>query len=76
MKCRGLNMIEYSLPGLYSCFKLNKAFMQIIEQNIDVLRTDVKISSVYGCFPPAIWNDGRKMSGNCSLEQVKDEIIL
>lgn len=67
-------MIEYSLPGLYSCFKLNKAFIHTIENHTNVLRPDVKISSVYGCFPPAIWNGGRKMSGTCSIEQIEEEI--
>ena len=67
-------MIEYSLPGLYSCYNLNKAFMLTIEEYREVLRSEVQIASVYGCFPPAIWNGGRKVNGFCSMEQISEEL--
>lgn len=69
-------MIDYSLPGLHSCFELNKAFMLVVEENRECLRPGVGISSVYGCFPPAIWNGGRKVNGFCSIEQIKEELFF
>lgn len=67
-------MINFALPGLYSLFPLNKAFISVIESNRHALKDETKIASVYGCFPPAIWNGGRRVSGFCSVERVQQEI--
>lgn len=67
-------MINFALPGLYSLYFLNKSFISIIENNGNSLKEGVKIASVYGCFPPAIWNGGRRISGFCSAERVREEI--
>lgn len=69
-------MINFALPGLYNLFPLNKAFISVIESNIYALKDGIKIASVYGCFPPAIWNGGRRVSGFCSVERVRQEIVF
>jgi collagenase-like PrtC family protease len=42
---------------------MNLIFIDLLKRNPEYFRDNVEIASVYGCFPPAIWNGGRAISG-------------
>ena len=53
--------IKFHLPDFWSHGPLNLALIDMIKEHPEYFRDGVEIASVYGCFPPAVWNGGRNL---------------
>ena len=52
-------MINYTLPDFTVGLGLNLCFIRLIERRPELFQKDVRIDSVYGCFPSCVMNGGR-----------------
>ncbi len=52
-------MISYSLPDFTVALDLNLMFAQLMRQSPEMFLDDVRVASVYGCFPGCVMNGGR-----------------
>ena len=55
--------INFHLPDFCGNYKMNLAFIDAIKERPELFYDNIKISSSYGCFPPAAWNGGRAAVG-------------
>lgn len=62
--------INFYLPEFFYKYKMNSKFILLQKERPEVFRDGAVISGVYGCFPTAIWNGGRCITGNCSYENM------
>lgn len=62
--------IYFHIPDFINHCKLNLLLLAIMQQHPEYFRDGVKIASVFGAFPPSLWNGGRNTVG-----VVDDEII-
>lgn len=58
-----MNRIRFHLPDFWGHGPLNIALADLLKSNPEYFRDGVEIASVYGCFPPSIWNGGRNING-------------
>lgn len=63
--------VRFHLPDFAGHFKFNLLFAEMLKQYPEYFREGVEIASVYGVFPPSIWNGGRMQGGVCDREFVK-----
>lgn len=63
--------VRFHLPGLSSHFRLNTILAEMIKNFPEYFREGVEIASVYGTFPPAIWNGGRTQQSVCDKNFIK-----
>jgi hypothetical protein len=70
-----LKKIKFHIPGLNDLFPLNYLFINYLKQFPDRFEDGVEIGSVYGVFPPAIWNSGRVSRGNANPDYAKKVIL-
>lgn len=63
--------VKFHLPDFAGHFKFNIVFIEILKRYPEYFREGVEIASVYGTFPPAIWNGGRMQEGSCNRRAVK-----
>ena len=56
------------------CFfeQMNLALIDMIKESPEYFYDGVEIASVYGCFPPAVWNGGRNINGYASEDVIKE----
>lgn len=62
--------INFHIPDFINHCKLNLLLLALMQKNPEYFRDDIKIASVFGAFPPSLWNGGRNTVG-----VVDDEII-
>ncbi len=55
--------IGYHIPDFWVHGPLHIALIDLMKEHPEYFRDGVEIASVYGCFPPAIWNGGRNING-------------
>lgn len=55
-------IIKFHLPDFYHLADLNIYTVLLLDSNKEIFNDNIKISSVYGTFPNAIWNGGRLMT--------------
>lgn len=65
---------RFHLPGFASHYEFNLIFAQMIHDCPQYFREGVEVASVYGTFPPAIWNGGRFQYGQCNKDFIKTVI--
>ena len=58
-----MNRIRFHIPDMWSHGRLNIALIDMLKAHPEYFMDGVEIASVYGCFPPAIWNGGRNVNG-------------
>lgn len=63
--------VRYHLPDFAGKFRFNLVFISMLKNCPHYFREGVEIASVYGVFPPSIWNGGRTQSGTCDKKFVK-----
>lgn len=57
-------MINFYLPDFYYLFPTNMTLISCFNDRPEVLiRSDITIKAIYGCFPNQIWNGGRAITG-------------
>ncbi|MBR4225168.1 MAG: hypothetical protein IKR73_10200 [Oscillospiraceae bacterium] len=66
-----MHRIRFHLPDMWYHGKLNLRLIDMIKEHPEYFRQGVEIASVYGCFPPAIWNGGRNVNGFADEETIK-----
>ena len=62
--------INFHIPDFINHCRLNLLLLTLMQQHPEYFREGVKIASVFGAFPPSLWNGGRNTVG-----VVDDEII-
>ena len=62
--------INFHIPDYINHCRLNLLLLTLMQQHPEYFREGVKIASVFGAFPPSLWNGGRNTVG-----VVDDEII-
>ncbi|MDE6520932.1 MAG: U32 family peptidase [Ruminococcus sp.] len=65
---------RFHLPDFAGHFKLNLVFVEFLRQCPQYFREGVEIASVYGAFPPSLWNGGRTQGGICDKTFIKSVI--
>lgn len=63
--------VRFHLPDFTKHYGFNIVFAEMLRQLPEYFRDGVEIASVYGVFPPAIWNGGRYQHGNCSVDFIR-----
>lgn len=67
----------FHIPGPTAHYKMNINFLRLISEHRGLFLDEAEISSVYGTFPPALWNGGRAVRGDSiplkRIEQIIDE---
>lgn len=66
--------VRFHLPNFVQFGKLNLLFDIMLKQSPEFFREGVEIASVYGVFPPSIWNGGRLQAGICDKASVRNII--
>ena len=66
--------VRFHLPDFSGSFKLNLLFAEMLKNRPDFFREGVEIASVYGVFPPCLWNGGRSQGGNTDKNYMKTVI--
>lgn len=62
---------RFHLPDFAGHFKLNIVFAEFLAQRPEYFREGVEIASVYGVFPPSLWNGGRTQGGICDKNFIR-----
>lgn len=65
---------RFHIPGFAQAFSMNYMFVQMVSALPQYFYDDVEIASVYGVFPPAMWNGGRLKFGRCDKDFIKQVI--
>lgn len=66
--------VRFHLPDFSGHFMFNLIFIEMLKHCPEYFREGVEIASVYGVFPPSLWNGGRIQQGNCDRKFVKSVI--
>lgn len=66
--------VRFHLPDFAGHFKLNLVFVEFLAQRPQYFREGVEIASVFGAFPPSLWNGGRTQGGTCDKSFIKTVI--
>ncbi|WP_363292476.1 hypothetical protein [uncultured Ruminococcus sp.] len=62
---------RFHLPGLTGNFKMNMVLITMLENCPEYFRDGVEIASLFGAFPPSVWNGGRPIGGfTCSPDYI------
>ncbi len=63
--------VRFHLPDFAGKFRFNLVFIAMLESRPEYFRDGIEIASVYGVFPPSIWNGGRFQGDTCDMNFVK-----
>lgn len=66
--------VRFHLPDFSGHFMFNLIFIEMLKHCPEYFREGVEIASVYGVFPPSLWNGGRIQQGNCDRKFIKSVI--
>lgn len=55
--------VKFHLPDFSGHFMFNLVFIEMLNKCPYYFREGVEIASVYGIFPPSLWNGGRTQGG-------------
>ncbi|MCD7730100.1 MAG: hypothetical protein LUI05_01210 [Oscillospiraceae bacterium] len=55
--------IYFHIPDFFKHFRLHMVLITVMKNHPEYFRDGVKIGSIYGSFPPAMWNGGRGSFG-------------
>ncbi len=66
--------VRFHLPEFAKHYKFNMLFASMMKNCPEYFREGVEIASVYGVFPPSLWNGGRTQGGRCDKDFIKSVI--
>ena len=67
--------VQFYLPNFTNHSKLNLVLLNMKKNMPNYFRDDVEITSIYGVFPPSIWNGGHSISSQfCNAEYISNII--
>ena len=55
--------IKFHIPDFVYHRNLNLSLIDYLKEKPEYFYDNIEIASVYGCFPPGIWNGGRNVFG-------------
>lgn len=61
--------INFHIPDFYTHWQLNINLIDMMKEHPEYFRDNVRIASVYGCFPYAMWNGGRAVLGPITKQE-------
>lgn len=64
------------IPGFTNNLKFNLLWLKCLREHSEWFYDNIKIVSLYGSFPNAIWNGGRCVFGNMEISEIKTIIEL
>ena len=67
-----MSTINFYIPGFTKHLGLNLSLARYLEQHRECFYDNIKIASLYGSFPNAIWNGGRCEFGDVDIPKFKD----
>lgn len=69
-------MINFYLPNFYKWdFRiLNSYFIEMLQKHPECFYDNIHIGAIYGSFPGVIWNGGRAMIGDASINDIEEVI--
>lgn len=56
---------RFHLPNFSDHFKFNLVFLAVMENRPQYFYDNIEIASIFGVFPPSLWNGGRTQGGTC-----------
>ncbi|HAG14033.1 MAG TPA: hypothetical protein DCG49_09255 [Ruminococcus sp.] len=62
---------RFHLPDFAGHFKFNAIYVEFLKHYPQFFREGVEIASIYGAFPPSLWNGGRTQDGICDKAFIK-----
>ncbi|MDE6775939.1 MAG: hypothetical protein K2J37_06585, partial [Ruminococcus sp.] len=66
--------VKFHLPDFTKHYTFNIVFAEMLKRFPAYFRDGVEIASVYGVFPPSVWNGGRFQYGKCSKDFIRQVI--
>lgn len=66
--------VRFHLPDFARLTRFNLMFITMLEKSPEFFREGVEIASVYGVFPPSMWNGGRLQIGACDKTFVRSVV--
>ena len=63
--------VKFHLPDFAGHFMFNLVFIEMLKKCPEYFREGVEIASIYGVFPPSLWNGGRMQKGVFSKKDIK-----
>lgn len=66
--------MNFYLPDFFYKFKLNNEIVDLTQKHPEYFYDGIKIGAVYGSFPGAIWNGGRKCLGFTDFDNIESTI--
>ena len=63
--------INFHIPGFTHHFNMNRMLLGLMERYPEAFYDDVRVDSMYGVFPPSIWNGGRTIGEIFPVEEMK-----
>ena len=66
--------MNFYLPDFFYKFKLNNEIVDLMQKKPEYFYEGAKIGAIYGSFPHAIWNGGRKCLGFTDFDNIESTI--
>ncbi|MBQ4363151.1 MAG: hypothetical protein II782_04030 [Oscillospiraceae bacterium] len=66
-----MQRFRFHLPDMWDNGPFNIMLIDMMKESPEMFRDGVEIASVYGCFPPCIWNGGRNVNGFADENTIK-----
>lgn len=66
--------VRFHLPEFAKQYKFNMMWLSMMKNCPEFFREGVEIASVYGVFPPSLWNGGRTQGGSCDKDFIRTVI--
>lgn len=63
--------VKFHLPDFAGHFMFNLVFVEMLKNCPEYFREGVEIASVYGVFPPSLWNGGRMQKGVFNKKDIR-----
>ena len=63
--------INFHIPDFLKHFRLNMVLLTAMKQRPEWFRDGVRVASVYGAFPPSMWNGGRAAMGTTDKRTIE-----
>ena len=71
-----MDTVYFHLPDFWGQKNVYQMLFRCMEEEPDSFYPQVRIGSVYGCFPGCIWNGGRISLGSCTTESMRDLLLF
>lgn len=67
--------MNFYLPDFYKRYKLNVYLIDLIRNHPEFFYENINVPALYGTFPGAIWNGGRRIIGISTQEEIVNTVL-